>query len=381
MINKNASNNDITGSVILSEQPRKIVNQEAYDEYLRLKNAPILNDKKYMTASDGTTINLGWFPDQLQRKVEHLPIEEQSKFIKFKKIYFQTHCKMNGMKAKAFGGQADENGETKKSLFAQKEMEMIELFGRMFTIKEVFAIVSGEWKIRCKIQQVQDFRTAHIDAIIKKIEEHKRTYSDIRLGHKRSRLEELTWMYMKRKAMYNASGKADDHRLLLQTIEQIRKEAEGDNLRIDANIIHNIEGAVNDHIEKDLTKNLSVKELIIARVAAKTNTPVARLVADLSRGWYSKMLQVQAEEAIVISEFPSTQNYDFDRIGRIAEAREQETKNQAKLDAISPEVVNSGNDIKALLLAKLSNKKGDVQSELNDLNPRFIDKANTPMTY
>ncbi len=353
--------------------PKQITDQAAYDEYLRLKSNPILNEKKFLEATDGTVINLGLFPQQLQKKIEHLPGEEQLKILKLKSIYFQIHCRMNGMKTKAFGKQVDENGHDKRSAFEKKEQEMIELFGRMFGIREVYEICTQEWKIRCTSEQVKNFRAGHLGTIAAKIEEHKRTYSDIRLGHKRSRLEELTWLYQKRKAIYNASNKADDHRLLLQTIEQIRKECEGDKLTIDAVLNHNIDGIISEHVQKDLTKNLSIKELIIARVASKTNTSAVALVAALSKGHYAQILEHHQRDAEI--EYPSIQTYDFDRISRIATAREEEEK-EAIIAPISLEVVKNGLDIKAILLAKLTQKKGDVQSELNDLNPHFIDKAN-----
>lgn len=361
--------------VILNDKPRPVIDQAAYDEYLKLMASPIVK-KRFYEATDGSIIDLSWFPHIMQRKTEHLQPTEQAKFMKLKEIYSNIIRRANGMKKKAFTVYTiGSEGETKESLFHHRKGDLLELFGRMFTTKEVYQIASNDWKLKCNLGQLHLFRNQHIDQIIAKIEEHKRTYSDIRLGHKRSRLEELTWLYMKRKAIYNTSNKADDHRLLIQTIEQIRKEAEGDKITLDGNISHNIDGAIESLIEKDLTKNLSIKELILARVSAKTGTPVAKLVADLSKGWYSKILNRTAEEAQIEIDYPSTQTYDFDNIARVAAANELRLKNEVKV-IVNPEIVKAGVDIKALLLSKLNAKKGDVQAEKNDLNPMFIDKAN-----
>lgn len=363
--------------MIKAEQPKQVTNQAAFEEYMRLKSNPLLKSGRYQNASDGMIVDLAWFPRTLASKTEHLPDNEQRKYQKLKSAYANLQNKANAIRNKAYAGAVvGDNGETKKSIFAVKSQEIIELFGRMFTIKEVYQVVTKDWRIKCSMEHLSMFRISNIHLIVGKIEEHKRTYSDIRLGHKRSRLEELVWMYMKRKAIYNASGKADDHRLLLATLEQIRKEAEGDTLRIDGNIIHNIDGAVNDLIEKDLTKHLSIKELILARVAAKTNIPVASLIADLSKGWYSKFLNRTAKDAEIEVECPSTQPYDFDYIARVANANEQAAKNQAVIVSSSPLEVKVALDIKAMLLAKLTARKGDVQAEKNDLNPHFIDNAN-----
>jgi len=367
-------------SVILEAKPKPVTNQAAYAEYLKLKNNPILNENRHQTASDGTQIDLSWFPNILKKRTEHLTIAEQKKYMTMKEIYFKIQSKRNGFKMKAYAGHTiGDEGDTIETLYGNRRQDIIELFGRMFSIKEVYQIASQDWKLKTSINQLQMYRTANLDVILAKIEEHKRTYSDIRLGHKRSRLEELTWLYMKRKAMYNYSGKADDHRLLLQTIEQIRKEAEGDKITLDGNITHNMDGAINELIEKDLTKNLSIKELILARVASKTHTPVAKLISDLSKGWYSKLLNRSAEDAEVEIVYPSTQTYDFDHIAKVVAVNEQKEKYEEAIVVIDPDKIKVGNDIKAALLAKLTRKSGDTQSEKNDLNPHFIDKANRAM--
>jgi len=358
------------------DEPRSIADQEAYDEYTKLRNNPVVK-KRFYEASDGSVIDLSWFPHIMQSKIQHLSQKEQSKFLKLKEIYAAIVRQANGYKRKAYlaNDTIGDFGQTKETLFARRKPDLIELFGRMFTLKEVYQIVTDDWKMKINMAQLNGFRQANISEIIARTEEHKRTYSDIRLGHKRSRLEELTWLYMKRKAIYNHSNKADDHRLLIQTIEQIRKEAEGDKITLDGNVTHNIDSSINELIEKDLTKNLSIKELILARVAAKTGTPVATLVSELSKGWYSKILNRTAQDAEVEINYPSTQTYDFDNIARVAAANDLKLKNEVKV-IVQPEVIKAGIDIKALLLAKLTKKTGDINAEKNDLNPMFIDKAN-----
>jgi hypothetical protein len=57
------------------------------------------------------------------------------------------------------------------------------------------------------------------------IEKFKLSHVDMRLGVKRSRLEELTYLYGLQKEKFEETKRNDNYNLLLRTLEQIRKEA------------------------------------------------------------------------------------------------------------------------------------------------------------
>ena len=59
---------------------------------------------------------------------------------------------------------------------------------------------------------------------IKELQENfKKDYSDIRLGYKGSRLEELQYIYNNRKSIYSKSNSREDEKELMTLIESIKK--------------------------------------------------------------------------------------------------------------------------------------------------------------
>jgi hypothetical protein len=275
---------------------------------------------------------------------------------------------------KSYGTLVNQYGEKVeyRSIFEPVKEQMIELFGRMFTDKEVLEICLTQWKLNVKLNAVNDFRRKHITEINKRIEEHKRTYSDIRLGHKRSRLEELVWLYGKRKRIYEISNKGEDHRLLLSTLDQIKKEAEGDVLRIDGNLNIGLDVTISDHINKDLNKTIPIKEIVMARVAAKTNVDPIKLMSYIDQSLYRQVLDVQDAEFEEMPQYPSLQNYDFDKISRMQQQKEQQKAIEAKIvNKPDQNEVNQAEVLRQMLLKKLSKEQGEINREKNNLSGNF----------
>jgi|ERR1035437_3260839 hypothetical protein len=358
-----------------------IVDQEAYLKYQELVKHPILNKMSKYTDTKGRTINIGMTPANLQKNIADLSTSEQHNIMVLKHRHLAIMGKRNGFLRKAFGTFVTADGSKLSEVnekLNERKLDLIELFGKMFTTKEVHQIVLDQFNLRSvTLKQIEIFKARYSPEINIKIEEHKRTFSDIRLGHKRSRLEELSWMYMKRKRIYQLTNKPDDHRLLLQTIEQIRKEAEGDLLRIDGQLVHNIEGTIQAHIQNEVLKFLNLKEIILARVAAKANITPIKLIESMSRSYYHRILELS--EPVQIEEFPSMQVYDFDRIKRIQEQKAVTEKiYSTTIDAVAipAEKKEAVKDIKELLMAKLKQKTGDINYAKNSIEAMLVDKTN-----
>lgn len=362
--------------------PAEIVNQEAYDKYIKISKQSILNDGKFIVTSANKKISLGTLDHNLKNLIEHLPEQEQSAIMAKRRLYNKLLCERNTQLRLAYGTVVKDDATHTKSGYNkqpatldQRSAEIIELFGRMFTTQEVHEICINEWKIPVSIKTVGDFRITHQKEIERRVEDHKRTYSDIRLGHKRSRLEELSYLFLTRKRIYEATKKSDDHRLLLMTLEQVRKEAEGDSIRIDGTMNFNIEQTIQEHIQKELFVHFPLKEIIMARVAARAGKSVGQLLNEFDKSYYNKFLHnTQDIEHEEVPAFPSTLPYDFDRIRReqaqLAAAPKQEVK------VMDIETTDAATKIQQMLLAKLQTKKEDVNAVKNNLSGRFIDKAN-----
>jgi hypothetical protein len=357
--------------------PAEVVDSEAYAQFKALDNHPILNEKKYYTLSNGRKISLGTADFRLKEIIKELPSQEQKQVMSLRKIFNSILCRRNAKQRKCYGTIIDSKGNYAHTgnKFAPKSAEIIELFGRMFSTREVHEIVVKQFQITCSHQAIINFREKNISEINAKIEQHQRSYSDIRLGHKRSRLEELIWIYGSRKRLYEVTKKGDDHRLLLMTLEQIRKEIEGDSLRIDGTLTHNVEVTVQQHIHNELFVNFPLKEIIMARVAAKLKLDPTQLISQLNRSYYNNFITGTTDE---IPAYPSTQTYDFDKIRRIHKQQEQlkQIEDANVIKVITPEKAATATSLKDVLLAKLANKSSNVNHTKNALSGKFIDRAN-----
>lgn len=363
--------------------PLRVVDTEAFAEYTRLSAHPILNAKSKYETSEGTIINLMKLPHHVRADIEHLPIKEQSKIMALKEVNMKIQNMKTGCFKRAYG-VINKDGTTYGgkilSSLDLKRAELIELFGKMFTLGEVHEIVLKIWKLPIKKEALGDWRTRNQEAINARIEVHKREYSDVRLAYKRSRLEELTYLYTKRRRIYDLSGKGDDHRLLLATLAQIKQEVEGDLIRIDGALTMDIEATINNKMQE--TYNfINLKEIIIARVAAKNGLEVASLIKGISAGYYFRNLHADKRDDTTPQNFPSSQTYDFDKIARIqqqkADVERLEATKQADVKAgLIVQQTATSQSIKQLLIEKLKSKQGDINYTHNSLTGNFIDKGN-----
>lgn len=367
-----------------ADQKLTITDQEAYDEYLRIKASPIFNERKMVTTSLGKTFSLGVLSHHFQQYIMDLPEEEQNKLKILKSTYMKLLTKSNNLMKKAYdspyvNGKGEISSEHYSNRLDAKRLEIIELFGRMFTIREVHEICLKEWSLKTTVSSLSLYREEYKDEIALKIEEHKRTFSDIRLGHKRSRLEELSYLYQKRKRIYEMTQKGEDHRLLLETLKQIKSEAEGDLIRIDANIDMNVQQQINLHLTTEVFQHISLKEIVLARVATRLGQSVPEFLSIMNKGYYNNMIHKHADEIDYeeINSFPSTEVYDFDRINRMHQKKELEEANSHKLEiTLSDEELSSSDKVKQLLMKKILDQKANINSKKNTLQGYFIDKEN-----
>jgi hypothetical protein len=363
----------------------EVVDENAYNEFVRLCNNPIFHPPhNVIKASNGKLIKLGLLNHQIQKAVEDLPKKERDMILAKRKIYSNLLNTRNAKLKQAFKLQVrrDADTVTRFSQFAKREQQIIDLFGRMFSVQEVHEICLRDWQLPVTIANVVDFRTANLKAINEKIEVHKRDYSDIRLGYKRSRLEELTWLYLTRKSIYDATKKAEDHRLLLQTIEQIRKEVEGDTLRIDGKINFDVEQTIENQIKKELFRYLPLKEIILSRVAAKVGMDPTKLISDINTSYYGKYLMQNAEDIQheEIKNYPSNQIYDFTQIHQQQVKIEKDKQlNQTKKSKEDLEKENqeqqTANQSKQVILDVLKSRQKKINASTSSAVARLLAKA------
>ena len=359
----------------------KIKDHEAFAKFKELSNSKILNEGKFVVGSDSKTYNVAAMPPQLNRAIAHLPQPEQNMIRIKKKLYAQAQCRRNSAYRKAYGTMMKLDGTKSMTIFDQRRDDLIELFGRMFTVKEVHEVCLKDWDMKCTPHSLYTFKMRNQVIIAQKIEEHKRTYDDIRLGYKRSRLEELTFLYMKRKAIYEATRKGEDHRLLLQTLEQIRKEAEGDSFRLDGNINISLDSTIQNQISMDLQRSMLIREIIISRVAAKMKLNPVKMLTHLKTSYYadrlSRIEDIPHEEIV----YPSADTYDFNKIEVLQRQAEknkeiEDSKYEVETLSITPELEEKAMSAKEKLLLALKNRQKAVSTVKNSAFFRQAEREN-----
>ena len=221
------------------EIPEGVVDQNAYIKYTVLQNNPILKNR-IIQMSDGGEVNIGMLPHFFKKRIEHLPPKEQELLLERKQEYMHLLQKKNVALAQAYGNSGRYGGKKNKDgeLSYQKkaelalEQDIITLLGRMFSISEVVKILVEDNGIAVSTDKVKQIMAKNLVAIERAREEFRNKVTDVRLYNKRPRLEELAWMYSKMKMRYIAINSNDAYNAMLRTLEQIRKEAEGDILNI-----------------------------------------------------------------------------------------------------------------------------------------------------
>jgi hypothetical protein len=226
---------------------------------------------------------------------------------------------------------------------------------------------------------VENFRKRHLDRIKEKQEEYKRDYSDVRLGHKRSRLDELQYLYNHRKQKYEESENKDDYKLLLQTIEQIRKEVEGDKFTIDGHLTMDVEHTVNLHIQNEVLKNIVINDIIVGRLSARIGVDSRVLINKLHNSYYAKFTGFDTSQADSLDEvpiYPSKFVYNFDDLERHSlELKNKEEDFKRSLPVLEPAQKAHMTDVKSILLEKIRNKKAQInesQQRVDDIDDAKI---------
>ena len=363
--------------VDLSEQA---IDKEAYEQWMKMLKLPQLKNRDY-ECSDGRLAKLGAPLPTLQKMIAGLGQDEVTIILKKKTLHDQLLMKANNLKRRAFGLNRVKAGEPKKitHLFDARRLEMIELFGRMFSVQEVHQICLEEWQINVDISQVAKFRATYGTMINDKIETHKQGFADIRLGVKRSRLEEYCWIYNESKLKYTKINSREDLKVMITVLDKIKDETEGNQIKLDISGQVDVEVTVNQHVQKEVMKGLGLRQIIIGRVASKMKADPAILVNRLTTSYYAKFATMEGDvEDIPYEEvkYPTKEPYDFDKIkeqNAVIVAQTEQTTKQLRIQAYQKAEIPKKLGAKEALMKMIKGeqeKVGAVKSaaDVADLN-------------
>lgn len=340
------------------EIPEGVVDKKAYMKFIALSRNPILSNHYYET-SEGDNINLHTAPQWIRKYIKHLPIAEQEDIMLKKQEWQRINMKMRAAESIAFGKKHNKLGRPKQDVF---ERDIVELLGRMFTIPEVIKIMGEDNEVIVTEEQVKSVLKRRFTDIERKREEYRNKVADVRLYNKRPRLEELAWMYGKMKMRYVAFSGVEAYNAMLRTLEQIRKESEGDQININGALDVNINVEIQAHIQKEILKTINLKEIIIGRIAARMGYDTQKLIASLHNSYYSKFVPISGDyNPNAEMEFPSLVNYDYNEIER--RNKEADDVIDIQAEEIKDEEKEKADAVREMFLAKIREQRKEAESK------------------
>lgn len=351
--------------------PPEITDPVAWKKYLVMKESSTLK-RIHVLASDGTEINLMWFPRTLRENIKHLSTSEREEILEMYAARRKVQLTANRLLAVARGSfeiarkrRREERGEFDALNCSDVTLveDIKELLGKMFTPKEVVRILAESREIQVELEYVQDVLKRFINDIEKRREEFRNRVQDVRLYSKRPRLEELSWMYTQMKTRYKALNSTDAYNAMLRTLEQIRKEAEGDQIFINGAIDVNVETEIRLHIQQTIYKSVNLKEIILGRVAARMNWDLAKLVAGLHNSYYARFMPTNDEyDPQAEMEYPSSMNYDFNRIQHNHAVSGVDEVEDVKAEPLTEQERTSSEAIKQLFLQRIAKQREALEA-------------------
>jgi len=351
------------------EVPDGVLSKKAYIEWKTAEAALNSHPKRYYHLKDRDESVDCFMPVySLKRKKDELFLGNEEDFqecIKRSNFFITERGKLLKYRYKAIGKSSKNNGIP---LLLDRSAEILEMFGKYLTVTEVHKVITTEWNLPyVTIKQINHFQRQNIEAIKKLQETYVQSYNDLRLVHKKSRLQELSELYNDRKQKYKDTGKEPDYKLLLQTIEAIRKEIEGNKYTLDAAVKVDIDIALNSHIQQEVLREVNINQLIVAKVAARLGVNGMYLMEKLESSFYAKFTGFKKPDNNRQTDpinYPSQQLYNFDEI-RLKDAQKRKEYEDAKIveEETSIEEQEVMEEIRDKLKEALKKKLGQAKNK------------------
>jgi len=193
--------------------------------------------------------------------------------------------KLTAQTKRAFLGKSQAGG-----VLESKSEELLDLFGRLYTIEEVHQIVIQDWGFHINKVTLSAFYNRNLKEIEALRNKYALDFSDVTLTKKRSRLDKLSVMFYTYFNKWSKDNRLEYARELRALIEQIRKEVEGEQINI------NVQGKIDVDLTLEVNKTLNeayqrvpVNNLILAMVAAKRGIDPTKIMAQLTSSYYKAL--------------------------------------------------------------------------------------------
>ena len=374
------NNRDITNKGKYTKA--KATDLESYYKWIELEQQEILNKNRVIEV-DGYTVNIGMPLHNFRRAIEHFPDEIQEDLLDQKEEFNKALSHCGGIKSLAFAVPKSEMIQHKRiERLEEKKTEILELFGRMFSPEEVHRIAVQQLGLRVGLKEIVDFRRKYLIEITSKIEEFKRDFKDIRLAIKKGRIEELVFLYERVKDRWLATHMKSDQEFLLKLIEALRKETDGDLIKVEGDMTLKVEHNITVHLQKEITAKMNLTQIVLGRVASRLDINPVHMISQMTDSIYARFnsmvtSQDDVEDAEYVElEYPSNKPYDFSQIEEKQKEHLKEKEKKDKELTLEHSQKNKEGEklgIKEKMLKKLESYVTDNREGKNDMAQSALD--------
>ena len=301
-------------------KPQNTKHPDLAKEYNRLADSVYDHPKLLYPTPDGGTVNLMSFnlkwiwsrlPGLTEKEQEdvravweyiHKALREMALL---KRQIFEIH-KGNGMLSE------DRMLESTKTL-------LLEWFGQLNSEENIQEKLAGEG-IVVHLSLIRKFKQRHKAEIEKLQDEYESEWHTVGLTRKRSRLDQLVFLYNKsKKEIDDRSGDKilPFSKEMRGILEQVRKEVEGERIQMDINGNINVTATLqlNQSVES-IYANLNFMSLLVGRVAAQYKFDPTVLMYKLTTSWYKRFTGFERNNKMLEEQpvFPSQMIYNWEDI-------------------------------------------------------------------
>lgn len=242
-----------------------------------------------------------------------LQVSKEVQILKIQKGRFNANWSKH-----VFGHKAGEG-----TILGVRSAELIDLFGRHYTVQEITNIIQRDWGFSIKYEVVKEFYNKNADKIERKKSDYVLKGKDVRLATDAGRLEILSNLAWEMEGKFIKTKSIEVSKELRAIVEQVRKEVKGDEIKLTVEGKIDIQATIqaNQSINESLQK-LPINMIVVGLAAAKKGINPALLIGSLINSYYSKFngFGGAAEKGVEIP-LPGQfiKKYDWGEIGRINE--------------------------------------------------------------
>lgn len=364
----------------------KALDEKLYTKWIEAERHPDRNNIHFTSECGNYSFKIPLFKHHLENYVKQLGEADTERAFKiWEKLQAQANI-IQSCKRLAFpsfntkfnqGVKSLERSENDIRTLKYKKV-IIELFGRMYPLKEIHRICVKNLKIIISKETLMEIEKENLSLISDLHARYKDgDVSDLRLSSKRGRLEEIEDLFYSIKSSFESTGSKSDARMMKELIESARKE-EGDKISV------KVQGELNmsvkheiSNVSNEIFKYLNINQIIISRVAARMGVNPLQMITDMQQTAYARfngMLNVQGEEkdeeyAEMI--YPTAMPYDFGNIEKAQKmlvAKRQEKIEEIEEAKVIIERVGAEKGTKKSLLEKIKKLKEDNAKTVSELN-------------